>query len=476
MSLLSRLNNMLPEVKGTQNTQGLTMRQQPLPAFIPDDAKWIGNEVTLYASKDGESYINSGFNINSVVHTCLDKIMKVFGKVPFYVVEINPNEKKAFQEGQRLAKMIHDPRARAEVKRINKKSIDGIIQDNALAKFLNKPNRNDSGVDFRELAIGYKKLTGEAPQWFNRGKNKDGSLSTDGKALEMFVLPKYTLQLVGNGIDPWEIIRWQLSLGGAGTLSIPKENLLMWKEKNFNFNAATLEHLRGQPPLEAVLLNIQALNESAIREIKEAVNGGANGLLYRKDAKDLPTDPSKISNIRGQINNAINGQDAAGMVAWLAGEWGYIPFGFSSKELQRIELTEANADKICNVLGVPPGLLKSNQTYTNAPTYWKQLIYGVIAPEAYSLRDAWNTTLPEMFGMDPERYQIDCDVLALPELAEDLKDQVAAVKDANWLSKNEKRIATGYEPTDNPNHDIVPEDETFDLGSPLDKEEEEFEK
>lgn len=426
--------------------------------FAPPAPKMIGNEVTLYASKDGENIIDKGYNLNAVVYTCLNHIQKMFGKIPFYVVEINPDEKKTFAESQRLIKLLHDPRAIAEAKRMRKKSLDGIIEDNNLAKFLNRPNRNQTGVAYRQMLVGYKKLTGEGNGWLNRGVDEMGNQATDRAPLEMFVIPKYILQLIGNGFDPWEILKYQITLVAGQHINVPKENIQMWIENNFKFVSTTLDHLRGQPPLEAALLQIQGLNEGAIREIKESVNGGANGLLFRKDAKEMPKDPGTVSWMREQINNAVNGKDVAGAIAWMAGEWGYLPFGKTSQELQRVELSARATDDICNVLGVPPGLLKANQTYENANSYFRQFIYQTIAPEAYGLRDLWNNTLLDMFGMDREKYAIDCDILSLPELAEDMKNQVSAVQNADWLSKNEKRIATGYEPIEDGDYDLVPKD------------------
>jgi HK97 family phage portal protein len=470
MSLLRRLNNSI-QVKGTQPTGALTINQLPPPASFYDNARWIGNEITLYPAKDGETYINNGYNINSVVHTCINMIQKMFGKVPFYVVDINRDERKTFAEYKAIQWNLSDPRAVAEMRKMRKKSIDGIILDTQLSKFLNKPNRNQTGTAYREMLIGYKKLTGEGNQWFNRGVDRmTRQQNTAGSPFEMFIIPKYVLQLVGNGVDPWEIVKYQFQIGNGQTVEVPKENLQMWIETNYNFVSLTLDHLRGQPPLEAALLNIQALNESAVREIKESLNGGANGLLFRKDAMaNQKPAPDVAAHIREQISNAVNGQDVAGAIAWLAGEWGYLPFGKTSQELQRIELNQANIDRICNVLGVPAGLLKTDQTYENARSYWKQLVYGVIAPEAYSLRDTWNGSLVEMFGMNPERQAIDCDIMALPELSQDLKEQVSAVKEANWLSKNEKRIATGYEPSPDPKHDIIPDDDMM-VGGGLDEE------
>jgi phage portal protein BeeE len=449
MNFLQMINQRF-EVKGTQNTRGMTVYAKPLPAVF-DPTQRLGNEVSFYATKNGQNIIQYGYNLNYVVHTCINIIQKVFGKVPFYVVNIKKGEQKAYWEGQELIKSgIKDIRAVSEWRRIQKKTIDGIIEDNRLAEKLNKPNRNQSGVAYREMLIAYKKLTGEGSQWLNRGVDDDGTQSTTGSVLEMFSIPKHVVQLVSNTVDPFEIVKYKIDLAGR-TVDVPKENLLMWNESNLTFDPLTLAHLRGMSPLESAILQIQALNDAAQREITESQNGGANGLLFRKDAKELPTNPNTIASIRQQINQAVNGEDVAGTIAWLAGEWGYLPFGRSAQELQRVQLSEKNADAICNVLGVPPGLIKSDQTYTNAPAYWKQLVYGVIAPEAYSLRDVYNDeNFMEMFGLDRDRYAVDCDVMALPELSEDLKTQIDAVLNADFLTLDEKRIATGYEPLGTP--------------------------
>jgi phage portal protein BeeE len=463
MKFLQRLNNSF-EVKGHQPEGTLLARQVPPEAVFMQDARYIGNEITLYPHKDGENIIAYGYNVNYVVNACIRTISKLFGKVPFYVVNIKQGEQKTFEEYKAIKWNLADSRDMAEMKKMRRKSIDGIIVDNRLHEFLNKPNRNQSGVAFREQLIGYKKLTGEGNHWFNRGV-ESGKQITDGRPKEMFIIPKFVLQLIGNGVDPWEIVKYQMSLPGGQQVPTPKQNILMWIEQSYQMDNF-LNHLRGQSPLESVLLQIQALNEGAIREIKESVNGGANGLLFRKDAAaNQKPAPDVASHIRSQINAAVNGQDVAGAVAWLAGEWGYLPFGKTSQELQRLELTEKNMDAICIALGVPPGLIKTDQTYETASSYWKQLIYGVIAPEAYSLRDAWNGSLLEMFGIDPRRNQLDCDIMALPEMSQNLKEQVAAVQNASWLSVNEKRIATSYEPL-GPEYDFVPSE---DIGGGLEE-------
>jgi hypothetical protein len=47
--------------------------------------------------------------------------------------------------------------------------------------------------------------------------------------------------------------------------------------------------------------------------------------------------------------------------------------------------------------------------------------------------------------LDRDRDVIDCDIMALPELAEDTKTQIEAVKSAWWMTPNEMRKETGFD-------------------------------
>ena len=65
-----------------------------------------------------------------------------------------------------------------------------------------------------------------------------------------------------------------------------------------------------------------------------------------------------------------------------------------------------------------------------------------IVPMCCSLRDELNKWLVPAFGED---VYIDFDITALPELQQDMERMSRILRDANWLTFDEKRIAMHYE-------------------------------
>jgi hypothetical protein len=84
------------------------------------------------------------------------------------------------------------------------------------------------------------------------------------------------------------------------------------------------------------------------------------------------------------------------------------------------------------------------------------------------------------FNLSPETDLIDCDIMSLPELSDDLAEQVAAFKDADWLSDNEKRSGTGYEEKDSEVMNLTPkeiaENRQKRMGESLDREMQELDR
>jgi hypothetical protein len=119
-----------------------------------------------------------------------------------------------------------------------------------------------------ENLYGYKLLTGEGNIWM--------PILTEGRPpTEAFIIPKSILALIKGG-SPWDIENYRLLFPGA-ELNQPKENIICWSFPNYDFDAVTLNHLRGQSPLDAGLLLLQSSNEGAERLIAMNKNQGVAG-------------------------------------------------------------------------------------------------------------------------------------------------------------------------------------------------------
>lgn len=394
------------------------------------------NGTSIYPYGNDQTYIQKGYNKNAWVYAIVSKCAKKFGQVPWYHYKIKTDERKTWAEYQQLTKeRLSDPRALIEAKKMRIKSIDQVVVDSPLSKFLKKPNRNQSGAQFNEQLYGFKLLTGEGNIWLSR-------LDPNDRPSEMFIIPKSNLALL-TGSSVWDIGAYKILISG-NEYQNPKENIIMWKFPNYESPSELLTHLRGQSPLDAGLLTMQSSNEGAERLVAMNKNQGVAGMVYDKGKRDYPT-TQQAQFIRSQFNEIVNDRDLAGQIAWMTGDLGYIQFGLDAGQLKLLEQSDVQFEALCNIFDVPPGIFKHGTTYENKPAEKRDFIYDNIAVAAYGLRDELNAKLITEFNLDRDRDVIDCDVMSLPDLTEDLKTQIDTLQKADFLTLNEKREYTGYD-------------------------------
>jgi HK97 family phage portal protein len=406
----------------------------------------FNNGVSIYPYGNDLTYIEKGYNKNAWVYSIVSKCAKKFGQVPWYHYKIKTSERKTWADYVSLTKdRLQDPKAVIEAKKMKIKSVDQVVIDSPLSKFLKKPNRNQSGAQLFEQLYGFKLLTGEGNLWFSRP-------DPSARPSEMFIIPKQNLALVKGG-DPWAIAEYKILLSGVEFVN-PKENILMWKFPNYLFDPLTLQHLRGQSPLDAGLLTMQSSNENAERLVAMNKNQGVAGMVFDKGKRDYPS-PKQAQFIRSQFNEIVNDKDLAGQIAWMTGDLGYIQFGLTAEQLQLIEQKDADFKTLCNIFDLPWQLFGNSDSYENRKQYKRDFVYDNIAVAAYGLRDELNAKLITEFNLDRDRDVIDCSVLDLPELSEDLKTQIDTLSKADFLTPNEKREYVGYDRMEDQNMDKI---------------------
>jgi HK97 family phage portal protein len=393
-----------------------------------------------------QTYIQQGYQKNAWVYSIVSKCAKKFSQVPWYHYKIKTQERKTWAEYQQLTKdRLFDTKAIIEARKMRTKSVDQVVVDSPLSKLLNKPNRNQSGAQFRENLYGYKLLTGEGNIWFSR-------IEESARPTEMFIIPKQNLALIKGG-DPWAIAEYKILLSGQEFRN-PKENVLMWRFPNYDFDSLSLSHLRGQAPLDAGLLLMQSSNEAAERLIAMNKNQGVAGAVFDKAKRDFPT-PAQAGFIRQQFNEIVNDNDLAGQIAWLTGDLGYIQFGLDAGQLKLLEQSDVQFKGLCNIFDVPWQLFGNADSYENRKQYKRDFVYDNIAVAAYGLRDELNAKLIPEFNLDRDRDVIDCDVMALPELSEDLKTQAETLSKLWQLTPNQVLEYIGYDKSTDPNMDKI---------------------
>lgn len=423
----------------------------------------MNNGVTLYPAGDERTHIQKGYNKNAWVYSIVSKCAKKFGQVPWYHYKIKTKERKTwFDEYVPLSKNgLHDWKARIELMHMRKKAVDQVAVDSDLSRLLSKPNNNQSGAKFREQLYGYKLLTGEGNIWFSR-------LDEKARPEAMYIIPKSNLALVKGG-TPWSIDSYKLLIEGR-EFNNPKENILMWVFPNYEFDAIGLNHLRGLAPLNSGALLLQSSNEATERQLTMNKNQGVAGAAFRKDKHDTPS-VQQAMHMRQQFNSIVNDKDLAGTIAYLTGDYGFLQFGLDANQLKLLEQSDVHFKGLCGIFDVPWQLWGNADSYENRKQYKRDFIYDNVAPAAYELRDEWNAKLIPEYNLDRERDVIDCDVMALPELTADMKEQVGTLEKAYGLSVDQRLIAMGYDPIggDGGNAILVPSGMTTlnELVSPI---------
>jgi HK97 family phage portal protein len=134
--------------------------------------------------------------------------------------------------------------------------------------------------------------------------------------------------------------------------------------------------------------------------------------------------------------------DNKGKVAVLQTPWDYLNFGLSSIDMELVKTMQMSLQQWCRVFGLPAVIFDTDtSSYNNYHNAMRDLVTNTIVPMCCSLRDELNKWLVPRYGSE---YYIDFDITALPEMQQDMERMVRSLRDANWLTMDEKRVAMNY--------------------------------
>jgi HK97 family phage portal protein len=388
----------------------------------------------------GEAYVTEGYMGNSDVYSIVTFLARKAGSIPWYVYKMKPGEKAktSLERYKQLSKGLHNKGAfeRALMERKNAYE-ENMVTGTPLAKLLERPNPSQAQDQFFQNLFGYRILSGEGNIYGN-----DGNID-NGKFLELNVLPTQFLEIYPDPNDLYGLLGYKLMV--AQGINIPKANVCHWKSWNPDFNDVTRSHLRGVSPLRSAWKLLRMSNNAADASAKMTQNGGAKGALVPQPVNNnIPQmTPEQASIIQRAINERINGTDNKGSVGVMQYPYNYLNFGLSSVDMELVKTLQMTLHQWCRVFGMPIVLFDTDtSSYNNYTNGMRDLITNTIAPLCAELRDELNAWLVPRFG---ENVYIDFDISALPELQSDMEKMVAQLKQADWLTFDEKRTAMGYE-------------------------------
>jgi len=197
--------------------------------------------------------------------------------------------------------------------------------------------------------------------------------------------------------------------------------------------------------MKAAYKTLRMSNNAADASAMMAINGGAKGAITPKPiGSNVATFTVEQANmIKRAVNEDINGVDNKGRINVLQTPWDYLNFGLSSVDMDLVNTLQLSLHQWCRVFGLPAVIFDTDtSSYNNYQNAMRDLMTNTIVPVCCSLRDELNKWLVPRFG---ENVYIDFDISALPELQQDLERMSRILRDAYWLTLDEKRAAMNYE-------------------------------
>ena len=385
---------------------------------------------------DAEKAVTDGYNTNDAVYSIIKTDAEKFASIPRYVADA-----KKLEEKRRKVPLQYKALMKAEAM-----TAQSVKQ--TLDKLLNRPNEYQGQAAFFKKVRSYYKTCGEAFIWLNRGETEglDDSKIATMPVLEMYPLPSYRVEVIPDPENLWGVAGYLLDAGGI-KIPFKKSEVIHWKDTNLTFDTTTKEHLRGMSPLKPGAATLQQNNDATRSAIRMYQNDGSRAVIYNKDlGKATPTQETQI---RGVIDRKLNNNDVKGAVAALQGEWGMLDLSKSAIDLELLKGKEMSMKQLCFLFGVPYTLFDPNTAWANSEWQQKNWVSNRIMPAATELDDELNRVLLRAFALEG-KFIIQCDYSQLPEMQADMKALTEWLKEAWWITPNEKRDLMGYEKSGEP--------------------------
>jgi HK97 family phage portal protein len=305
-------------------------------------------------------------------------------------------------------------------------------EDHPLLTLLRQPNPDMSWAEWAEYVVGGLMIGGSA--FIERVGPGLGEQRVAMPPRELWPLRADRMTIKpGPGPSPVSAYEYR-----SGTQTVTLDPRLVLHVRLYH----PADDLWGLSPLQ-VLASIVDAEVDAIAWNRTLIQRGARpsgALITQQRLSD-----QEIARLRAQIEDLYTGAAQAGRPLILSGGLDWKAMGLSPVDLDWQGLRKKNALDICTVYGVPPELIGVKEgTYENRREARKAFYTETVLPLADKLRDELATWLLPLYGAD-QRFRLDYDRDAIEPLQEDRERLWTRVRDAQWLTINEKRLATGYD-------------------------------
>ena len=395
----------------------------------------FGGEYTSY-DKDNSTYLDKGYNYNSIIYSIINKQAIKTSSIPFVVKKVDDKEaKNKLDNLYKSTKGNLSPLQKIKSRHLEIKAFNGEY----LELPLKKPNANQTWAEFHQLYKTFLKLFGNVYIYLltpEEGMNA-------GTPIAVYLLPSQDVKIVTKdnadllGVE--SPIKSYMLIQGKQYVEFGADKVLHIKYNNANYDEDG-EHLYGMSPLKAALRNIQSANKAVDNNIKTLANSGAFGFIHGKNAAIQENQAKEIKERLSEMNN--NPDDLA-KIAGISAEIGFTRISLTTDELKPFEYLKYDEKQLCNVLGYSDKLLNNDDgaKYDNVNSARKMVVTDDIKPDLMMLEQGfWKPFLAMYKGYD--NTVLEYDISELPEMQEDTEKMVnwgVQLLDRGVLNRNELR-------------------------------------
>ena len=353
-----------------------------------------------WSRTDYETMSREGFQSNVYVYACIKQIAMACAGIPWILYNSDN-----MQKGEEIDK-------------------------HPLLDLLQRPNPMQGHSRFMENVVAYLLLDGNS---FISAVGPD-----NGPPIELWTLrPDRVGILPGDSIDPILGYVYSITHNETGTLTYRYRYDEILHLPLFN----PLDDWRGMSPLQVAAKSVDQNNMSREWNVSLLQNGARPwGALSTEAKLDEPT----RKRLEKKLEEKYSGYAAGGRPMVLEGGLKWEEMGLSPVDMAWLEGTQLSAREIAIAFNVPPELIgdSSNKTYSNYKEARLALYIENVLPLMSWIRDEFNRWLVPRFG---KNLYLDYDKDEIEALQEEREKVWARIKDAHFLTQNEKRLALGYE-------------------------------
>lgn len=302
--------------------------------------------------------------------------------------------------------------------------------DHPLARLLLQPNPLEGGADFLEQLYGFLLVSGNAYA---------EAVRIDGVVREIHALRPDRMTLVP-GTKGWpEAYEYNVD-GRKLRYAIHEDERPILHVRFFH----PLNDFYGLSPMEAAASAIDVHN-AAMGWNKALLDNGArpSGALVYNGPPGIALSSEQFERLKAELEESFQGSANAGRPLLLEGGLDWKALSVSPRDMDFIEAKAAAARDIALAFGVPPLLigLPGDNTYSNYSeanrAFWRQCVL----PLAQRIASHMARWLGPDFGTPPT---INLDLDAVAALSEEREALWRRLGSADFLTRDEKRAATGY--------------------------------